>query len=356
MKAARVHSFGEPLSLDEVPVPEVRPGSVLVRVEAAFIPPSAGDVAGGQLPFKMPDPPYTLGIDAVGVVEAVGTGVVTLEPGQRVFTDHWYEQGGSGGTKVGAFLGYFGVGPGSERLTGTWRDGAYADKVLLPWECVTPVPADCTIGPDRLCRLGYLGTAYGGLMRAGFRPGMSLIVSGATGVIGVGAVLLGLAMGASRIIATGRKQEVLGRLARLDRRITAVPLVGDEKDLRAVAAAAGPGADVAIDCIGYMRTADATMAAISALRPGGHAALVGGVHASLPLPYGMLLDRNLSIHGSLWFAREAPAAILALAGAGALDFNVFEPQSFPLSRINDAISHSAKRSTGFSHTVVVPGK
>jgi alcohol dehydrogenase len=70
MKAWRLERLGGALTLKDVPIPETRAGSVLVRVEASFYDPPAGA--------------FTIGTNGVGVVEAVGRDVWHLEPGQRV--------------------------------------------------------------------------------------------------------------------------------------------------------------------------------------------------------------------------------------------------------------------------------
>lgn len=94
-------------------------------------------------------------------------------------------------------------------------------------------------GANRVCRLGYLGTAYGALLRGGFRPSQSILVNGATGVLGVGAVPLGIALGASRVVCVGRKERVLARLQEIHpRRIVTVVRRKDGSDAARIAEAA----------------------------------------------------------------------------------------------------------------------
>ena len=85
MRAVRQHTLGGPevLVVEEVPKPEPGPTEVLVRVAAAGVNPVDWKVrAGGGF---LGDPPFTVGWDVAGTVEAVGFGVTWLAPGDRVF-------------------------------------------------------------------------------------------------------------------------------------------------------------------------------------------------------------------------------------------------------------------------------
>ena len=86
MKAIRVHQFGGPevLKFEEVPTPKPDTGQVLVRVRAAGVNPYDTYMRAGTYAIK-PQLPYTPGSDAAGTVEAVGTGVTKVKPGDRVY-------------------------------------------------------------------------------------------------------------------------------------------------------------------------------------------------------------------------------------------------------------------------------
>ena len=85
MKGWRVSRFGGPEVMEwcDLPVPEPGPGEVLVKVHASGVNFAetrmrAGTYAGQELPFVM-------GMEAAGIVAALGKGVTGFEPGQRVF-------------------------------------------------------------------------------------------------------------------------------------------------------------------------------------------------------------------------------------------------------------------------------
>jgi NADPH2:quinone reductase len=87
MKAIQVAEFGGPevLKLNEIPTPKPDAGQVLIKVHAVGVNPYDTYMRTGTYAIK-PPLPYTPGSDAAGVVEAVGSGVKNLKPGDRVYT------------------------------------------------------------------------------------------------------------------------------------------------------------------------------------------------------------------------------------------------------------------------------
>src|SRR5919106_1372861 len=83
MKAAVVHTFGQPLQIEEVPVPDVSPGQVLVKVVASGVCHTDLHAADGDWPVK-PTLPFIPGHEGVGFVAAVGPGVTNVKDGDRV--------------------------------------------------------------------------------------------------------------------------------------------------------------------------------------------------------------------------------------------------------------------------------
>ncbi len=83
MKAAVVHSFDQPLRVDDVPKPEAGPGQVVVKIETCGVCHTDIHAAHGDWPVK-PNPPFIPGHEGVGVVEQVGSGVRQVTEGDRV--------------------------------------------------------------------------------------------------------------------------------------------------------------------------------------------------------------------------------------------------------------------------------
>ena len=83
MRAAVVTAFDQPLTVQEIPVPEPAEGQVLVRIEASGLCHTDIHAARGDWPVK-PTPPFVPGHEGVGVVEATGTAVTAVAVGDRV--------------------------------------------------------------------------------------------------------------------------------------------------------------------------------------------------------------------------------------------------------------------------------
>lgn len=83
MKAAVVRKFGAPLSIDEVPIPQVFDGMIQVAIRASGVCHTDLHAAEGDWPVK-PEPPFIPGHEGVGYVSAVGKGVKNVKEGDRV--------------------------------------------------------------------------------------------------------------------------------------------------------------------------------------------------------------------------------------------------------------------------------
>lgn len=171
MKAIRVHQFGGPeaLRLEETPTPTPAPGQVLVCVKAAGVNPVDTYLRSGSNP-ALPLP-YTPGLDAAGIVTAVGDGVNSVAPGARVYT------------------------------AGT-ISGAYAEFVLCEEKQVHPLPANISLAQGAGLNVPY-ATAYRALFqRAQAKAGETVLVHGASGGVGIAAVQIARAAGLI-VIGTG---------------------------------------------------------------------------------------------------------------------------------------------------------
>src|SRR5690242_10156787 len=83
MRAARVHAFGRPLTIEEVPIPTPGPGEVLVKVVASGVCHTDLHAADGDWPVK-PSLPFIPGHEGAGIVAACGTGVAGFKEGDPV--------------------------------------------------------------------------------------------------------------------------------------------------------------------------------------------------------------------------------------------------------------------------------
>ncbi len=188
MKAARVHEFGKPLTIDEVPVPEVGPGEVLVRIQASGVCHTDLHAANGDWPVK-PKLPLIPGHEGVGFVAAVGAGVTRVKEGDRVGVPWLHTACGH--------CQYCATGwetlCESQEMSGYSVDGGYADYTLADASFVGLLPKSVDfleIAPI-LCA-GV--TVYNGLKVTEVRPGQWCAIVGIGG-LGHVAVQYAKAMG-----------------------------------------------------------------------------------------------------------------------------------------------------------------
>jgi alcohol dehydrogenase len=357
MKAALFHAGRPSLSVEDIPDPVLLPASAVVEVLACFVSRSIAETIEAPAGRMLPPFPFVPGMDTVGRVVAVADDVVGLRPGDLVYCDHWYQSHTKSGVPDHCFLGRYGMGPGARRHLERWRNGGFAEQIMLPAECMTPLgDAAARATPAQLCRLGWFGTAYGAFVKAGLKPSDAVIVVGASGMVGSSGILIALAMGAARIVALGRNREKLDTIARLSPRIVPLSPAGTSFDVAAIrAATGGRGADVVLDAVGNGAAPDATIAAIGALAFGGRAVLVGvGLSGPLALDYTQIMYNEIAVQGSLWFPRRAAGEMIAMIAAGTLDLSAIQPETVDLDHVNDGVRAAARESMGLRHWAVCP--
>ncbi|NML46485.1 alcohol dehydrogenase AdhP [Ramlibacter sp. G-1-2-2] len=188
MKAAVVKAFGKPLEIEEVPVPEVQPGSVLVRVAACGVCHTDLHAADGDWPVK-PGLPLIPGHEGVGHVAAVGAGVKDVKEGDRVGVP-WLHT--ACGRCEHCITGWETLCD-SQQMTGYTVNGSYADYVLADPAYVGQLPAN--IGFTEISPILCAGvTVYKGLKVLDCKPGDWVAISGVGG-LGHMAVQYAKAMG-----------------------------------------------------------------------------------------------------------------------------------------------------------------
>jgi len=188
MKAAVVHEFGQPLRIEEVPVPAVAPGSILVKVAASGVCHTDLHAADGDWPVK-PSLPFIPGHEGVGYVVAVGAGVNTVKEGDRVGVP-WLHT--ACGHCEHCITGWETLCD-SQQMTGYSVDGGYAEYVLADPGYVGHLPE--AIGFGEIAPVLCAGvTVYKGLKMLECKPGDWVAISGIGG-LGHFAVQYAKAMG-----------------------------------------------------------------------------------------------------------------------------------------------------------------
>lgn len=311
MRAAVCPEHGPPevVRVEDLPAPDVGPGQVRVAVHAASVNFPDVLICANEYQLKVPAP-FVPGSELAGVVTEVGEGVTDLAVGDRVF--------------------------------GTLMVGAFAEEAVIGSGSVTRTPD--AVDHRQAAAFGVAHrTAYHSLRSvATVAPGEELVVLGAGGGVGLAAVQLGAALGAT-VTAVASTQEKLDAA----RAMGATHLVNHRAgDLRGALREVLPdGADVVLDPVGGTLSEPA----LRALRYGGRFVVVGFAAGEIPrIPLNLVLLKGIRIVGfefGSFMTREPDAMarneaeLLALLAAGKASPHI--GASFPLAETAAALRHVA---------------
>lgn len=176
MKAAVVRQFGKPLIMEEVAVPSVGPGQILVKMAASGVCHTDLHAAEGDWPIK-PEPPFIPGHEGVGHVVAVGAGVTHVKEGDRVGVPWLYTACGC----CKHCLGGWETLCESQQNTGYSVNGSFAEYVLADPNYVGHLPDNVSF--TEIAPILCAGvTVYKGLKVTDTKPGDWVVISGIGGL------------------------------------------------------------------------------------------------------------------------------------------------------------------------------
>ncbi len=274
MRAVICRAFDQPecLKIETVPDPVPGPGEVIVEVHAAGV--NFPDVLMVMGQYQVRPPlPFTPGGEAAGVIIEVGASVHHLRVGQRVavFT----------------------------------RTGAFAERVCAAASATTPIPDALSFEVAATLPLAF-GTAMHALIDRGqLVAGDTLLVLGASGGVGLAAVMIGKALGA-RVIAAASTDEKLA-CCRTHGAHEVINYTTESLRDRVKALTNGRGPDVICDPVG----GELTELAFRSIAWGGRYLVVGFANGAIPsLPLNLPLLKGASVVGVFWgsFEQREPAA------------------------------------------------
>jgi len=277
MKAVLCRAWGGPetLTLEDLPVPAAAPDQVLIEVAAAGVNFADTLMIAGKYQEKPPFP-FSPGLEIAGTVRALGANVSGLAEGRRVMA------------------------------VVDW--GGYAEMALARAGDVFALPP--ALGPERLGwaeAAGFpitYGTAHGALRwHADLQPGEVLLVHGAAGGVGLAAVEIGKALGAT-VIATAGGAEKLA-VAQAHGADHLIDYRSEDIRERVKAITAGRGADVVFDPVG----GDVFDASLRCIAWSGRLLVIGFAAGRVPqVPANILLVKNIAVMGVYWgsYRRHAP--------------------------------------------------
>lgn len=362
MRAARLHEPGQPFRVDHIDVPQKRPQDTLVQIRACGIIPNMNTIVSGRLWHHLPKMPAIMGLDAAGVVAEAPSGRSAVKPGDRVYINPFLSCGvclhcRSGRPLLcadGALRGYFGFSAKGAELLDEYPYGGLCEYVTASPESLVKLPEEVTF--EQGARWGYLGTSFAGLRRGGAGPGSWVAINGVTGTLGVGAVMLALAMGVTRILGWGRNRAVLDRLKQLSPRRVDTMALGDQPIAPWVLERTeGAGVDLLLDCTGRGGPAAPVLEAQPAVKRGGVTVNIGALAEPLPLNPTQFMTATKQYRGSNWFTNEEAALMADMARVGALDLTPWEPRVYPLAGVDEALRDiREQRPGGFANLVIAP--
>jgi propanol-preferring alcohol dehydrogenase len=342
MKAIRMVAPGRPLEAQELPLPTVGDGDVLVRVRAAGICHSDAHYRAGRVPVR--PLPMTLGHEIAGIVERVGPRVAGVKPGDRVCLHYLLTCGRCPACRTGDEQ--FCV-EGS--MLGHYTDGGYAQYIAVPARNAVPLPAEIPFehGAVMMCSSA---TALHALRKSRITPGETVAVFGVGG-LGMSAIQLARTFGAIDVYAVDIREEKLVLAAALG----AIPVDGSHSDpvAQIKAQTTGRGVDVALEMIGFPRT---MRQAVQSLAPLGRAVMVGLAHQPLEIDvYWELLGKEAEVIGSNDHLLPELYTLIEYARRGVLDLTRVVTRTVPLDAgaINAALDDLERFSAGV-RTVIVP--
>lgn len=321
MKAAVLHEFKKPLTLEDVPRPSPGPDEVLIGVEACGVCHSDLHVADCDWPqlARITKRPLILGHEVAGRVGEVGAQVREVRVGDRVGVPWIYWTCGAcdfcreGNENLCV----------SQKITGVTVDGGYAEFMLAPASHVTRIPDSLpAVEAAPLFCAGV--TVFRALQKARVRTGQRVAIFGVGGLGHLG-VQMAANVGAE-VIAIDIS----------DDKLALAKSVGAAEVINAATADAAKrlrrlGAHVALVTSAAKSAYDL---AFSAIRPTGTLLVVGLPAETIGFPPILMAALEINIHASAVGTREDLRNVLALAAAGKLRCEV---STRPLAEANAAL-------------------
>lgn len=315
MRAMVCPALGAALELRDLPSPPLAPAQARIRVAAAGINFADHLICQGKYQEKVA-PPFVPGMELSGTVVELGADAQGLAIGDRVMAN----------------------------VTG----GAFAEEAVADWTDIHKLPD----GLDLTVAAGFpvaYGTSHLGLVKAGLKAGETLVVHGAAGGVGLTAVEIGAALGATVIATAGGPDKL--RVALDHGAHHGIDSRAEDIRDRVKELTGGRGADVIYDPVGGP-VFDASLRAIA---PDGRILVIGFASGTVPqIPANILLVKNVTVIGYYWGAyrtlaprlvRDSMAQALELWAAGKVRPHV--SATFPLEQAADAIARlTARASTG----------
>lgn len=320
MKALLLTEYKK-LELTDIPVPQIGPEEVLIRVRACGI--CGSDVHGFDGSTGRRIPPVVMGHEASGVIEKIGSAVKNLAPGDRVAFDSMISCGKCQFCRRGHMnlcdnRQVLGVSCGEYR-----RNGAFAEYVAVPQHIIFKLPDSLSF--EHAAMIEPVSVAVHAVSITPVRLGDTALVVG-TGMIGLLTIQAARLAGCARIIAMDLEDYKL----EVAKQHGADEVVNPRKTdvvKYVLDATGGRGVDVSFEAVG---ATDPIRTAIASTKKGGTVTLIGNIRPEIELPLQSIVTREIRLQGSCASNGEYPECI-ALMSKGLIDVSPMMTAKAPLS-------------------------
>ncbi|MFF3036543.1 2,3-butanediol dehydrogenase [Arthrobacter citreus] len=321
MKAARYYDRGD-IRVDELPEPEVKPGTVGIDVAWCGIcgtdlheyleGPIFAPAHGQTHPISGEGLPVTLGHEFSGVVYAVGEGVEDLEVGQHVVVEPYIIRDD---VDTGPESRDYHLSPDMNFIGLAGRGGGLGEKVVVQRRWVHPI--DNSVPLDQAALIEPLSVGYHAVERSGAKTGDVALVGGA-GPIGL---LTAAVLKAQGVTVAISELSPLRREKALEAGVADYALdpsqVDVAEEVRKITD--GKGADVAFECSSVQAVLDTLM---DALRPTGVLVVVSIWGKRSDFDIHKLVMKEIDMRGTIAYVNSHPATI-ELVESGKIDLSPF---------------------------------
>jgi threonine dehydrogenase-like Zn-dependent dehydrogenase len=332
------------LFLRNKPVPVPARAEVLVRIDAVAIcatdleiihSGSPASILGG-LPFNKN---FTPGHEYMGTIAALGPEVDEFRIGERVSVEIHAGCGQCKRCRQGMYTSCLNYGKPEKghRANGFTTDGGFAEYAVNHINTLALVPD--TMSDAEATLVVTAGTSMYGLTElGGLVAGESVVVIG-PGPIGLLAVAVAKALGASPVILTGtrNKRLAIGKELGADRVIN----INDEDAVDVVRQlTSGIGADYVVECAGTEATINQ---AIHMTNRGGKICLAAFPHDPVTMDLAHLVKNNIYAYGIRGEGRSATRRAMALMAEKRFDATRIHTHTFPLADLPTALHYARDR-------------
>jgi 2-desacetyl-2-hydroxyethyl bacteriochlorophyllide A dehydrogenase len=353
--------LGDPaqLALVDKPVPSPGAAEVLVRVDATAIcatdleviahgPPA---IVGGEPPFNRN---FTPGHEYVGTVVALGPTVDEFRVGERVAVEIHAGCGRCERCRQGMYTSCLNYGRNygefnkGQRANGFTTDGGFAQYAVNHVNTLVRVPGQLT---DEVATLIVTAgtTMYGYDVLGGLIAGASVVVTGA-GPIGLSAVAVGKALGASPVILTDIVDSRLATGTRVGADI--VINASNEPVVPAIERlTGGRGVDFVFECSG---APNAVNEAVHMVKRGGRICLGAFSNTPSVVDIGHVVTNNIYLYGIRGEGRSAVKRAASLMAQGRLDLSPLHTHTFAFDELPTAIRYFRDKADGAIKVVIKP--